>query len=345
MKPIFHSFLQQLRDAILVLIITLIITLVYRGKGFFENMIEYANGIGFGVLVGFSLWKVNQFIGWFIGRKLSWVNYPKQTLLASLATSTVASIIDIYLVYYFGFRWFFGINLVDKIQIYIPQMFLILTISLVITISYYLAYFFKWWRISVVNEERLKQEAIQLRYNALKSQINPHFLFNSLSALSSLIDTNPEMAKQFIQQFSNIYRYVLDQKDKELVPLADELKFIAAYIELQMIRYGNNLKVYIDVEDQTGFIVPLSLQTLLENCFKHNIISAEMPLSIRIWREEGYVVVQNNFQPKKTIGDNNGIGLETISKSCEYLLHRRVEVMNDNSNFTVKVPVTHSISV
>lgn len=335
--------IKQLRDLLLALLLTLLISFMYLGTDFFSNLFKYTNGIAFGVLIGFSLWKVNQFIGWYVSKVNSWRNSPKKTLILSLSFSAFFSIVDIYLVYYFGFRWLFGSNLNEHLSIYIPQMFMILAISLAITISYYLAYFFKWWRISVLEQEKLKQEAIELRYNALKSQVNPHFLFNSLSVLSALVDSDTEKAKEFIQQFSEIFRYVLDQNEKELVPLADELRFAKSYINLHQIRHGQNLKVNFEIDDLSGFVIPLSLQILLENCFKHNVISDEKPLTVKIWRVSNSIYVQNNLQKRITSQNSEGIGIKTISKRYEFLSHRPIEIVQDENYFTAIVPIVKSV--
>jgi LytS/YehU family sensor histidine kinase len=159
-----------------------------------------------------------------------------------------------------------------------------------------------------------------------------------------LVDTDAAKAKQFIQQFSDIYRYVLDHKDKELVSLEDEIRFIRSYINLHQIRHDESLQVSIEVNDLTGYIIPLSLQTLLENCFKHNIISEEKPLNVKLWREGEFIIVQNNLQKRRVIQDSNGIGLETISKRYEYFSRQPIEIIQDEEYFTVKIPIIKSIS-
>ncbi|MDI3527401.1 MAG: two-component system, LytTR family, sensor kinase [Tenuifilum sp.] len=344
MKPIIHFALIQLRDIFFALLLTFIILLIFMGKSTFVEFPEYLDSVGFGVLIGFSLWKSNQLIGWIVGRNGSWVKNPTKTLAVSLTLSFLVTISDIFLVYYLGFRYIFNISLLDNLNIYLAQMFLVLSISLVITISFYLASFFKWWKIGLINQERLKQEAIQLQLNALKSQVNPHFLFNSLSVLSSLIETNSEKAKLYVQKFAEIYRYVLNQSDKDLVPLQDEIDFISSYISLQKIRFGDSLKVSLNIDNYNGKLVSLSLQTLLENCLKHNVVSKEKPLKITIDRVENFLVVKNNVQRKKTISQSNGVGLDIINRQYKILTGRNVEVFSDESFFTVKLPIVNDNS-
>lgn len=341
----FRKFIvRQLTDITIALVLSGFITYAFAGNYLFTNFSTTYKNLLFGFCLGFTLWKGNQFIGFIGDIYFPWSRNPKFTLTVNSSLSIAFSVIDIFLVNFLYLKFVFNINIFDNPNRWIWQMVITLLISLLITISFYLAYFFKWWRIATLNEEKLKQEAIQLRYDALKSQVNPHFLFNSLSVLSSLVDTDTAKAKQFIQQFSDIYRYVLDQKDKELVALDEEIRFVKSYINLHEIRHGDSLRISIDIDNLSGFIIPLSLQTLLENCFKHNIISEEKPLTVKLWRDNDFIVVQNNLQKRRVIQDSNGIGLETISKRYEYISQHPMEIVQDENHFTVKVPIIKSIS-
>jgi len=343
-KEFFRISLREFKDVLITLFFSGLITYFFAGNYLFTNFSTVYKNLLFGFSIGYSLWKGNQFIGWLGNLYFPWEKNPKLTFTINSIFSIIYTVLAIIAVNYLFLHIVFNINIFDNPGRWISQMVITFLISLVITISFYLVYFFKWWRVSAINEEKLKQEAIQLRYDALKSQVNPHFLFNSLSVLSSLVDTDPFKAKQFIQQFSDIYRYVLDQKDKEVVALDDEIQFVKSYINLHQIRHSNSLKITIDINDLSGFIIPLSLQTLLENCFKHNIISEEKPLSVKLWREGDFVIVQNNLQKRRTIKDSNGIGLETISKRYDYLSQHPMEIVQDENYFTVKVPIIKSIS-
>lgn len=203
-------------------------------------------------------------------------------------------------------------------------------------------YFHNWLKASV-NEEKFKREALNQQYEALKSYVNPHFLFNSLSVLSSLVEEDARKSQEFIKQLSTNYRYVLEQKDKELIPLEVELKFITSFIRLHQIRHGGNLNVELDVKNPSGYIIPLSLQILLENCFKHNVISQEKPLFVKIWREDDSLIVRNQLQTKKTIREHGGVGLETIRKRYELWAETPVKVEKTQAFFTVKIPVLHNV--
>jgi LytS/YehU family sensor histidine kinase len=172
--------------------------------------------------------------------------------------------------------------------------------------------------------------------------VNPHFLFNSLNTLITLIPEDPQLAVAFVQKLSNVYRYVLQNKDKELVTLAEEMKVAEAYLFLLKTRFGENLRVHTDIPPgQLGkFIAPLTLQMLLENAIKHNVVSAEKPLHIDLYVEKDEVlVVKNNLQRKSSVPDSTQTGLANISQRYRLLCQQAVEVVVTASNFMVVLPL------
>jgi sensor histidine kinase YesM len=203
-------------------------------------------------------------------------------------------------------------------------------------------YFFKEWRKTVLEAEKLKRENIASQFETLKSQVNPHFLFNSLNTLITIIPEDPQLAVAFVQKLSNVYRYVLQNKDKELVTLAEEMKIAEAYLFLLKTRFGENLRVHMDIPaGHLGkFIAPLTLQMLLENAIKHNVVSAEKPLHIDLYVEKDEVlVVKNNLQRKSSVPDSTQTGLANISQRYRLLCQRTVEVIVTASNFMVVLPL------
>lgn len=225
----------------------------------------------------------------------------------------------------------------------------------IIALGLYSSEFFKSWREAVRNEEALKREKLALQYESLKNQVNPHFLFNSLNSLSGLIGKDDEKATRFVKQLSDIYRYVLEHKDREVVSLDTEMNFVDNYINLMKIRFGDNLQISIDLpKEGTAKIIPLSIQMLVENAIKHNIVSADKPLKIDI-RNEGnsYLLVTNNLQKKSSIlreesNEWEKHGLKNIKSRYEYLSGGIFEVNGSteepfpeelNGNFVVKVPL------
>ncbi|HSG67269.1 MAG TPA: sensor histidine kinase, partial [Bacteroidales bacterium] len=211
------------------------------------------------------------------------------------------------------------------------------------------------WREVVRNEEALKREKLALEYEALKNQVNPHFLFNSLNSLSNLIGKDDEKASRFVKQLADIYRYVLEHKEKEVVSLETEMKFVGNYTELMKIRFGDNLRVNIDLPGNINAqVIPLSIQMLVENAIKHNVVSRDMPLTIDIRMEEdNHLKISNNLQKKSSIlreevNDWEKHGLRNIRSRYEYLSESHFEVNGSgdesfpdelNGNFVVTVPL------
>lgn len=172
----------------------------------------------------------------------------------------------------------------------------------------------KGWKNALIESEALRRDRAEAQYQALKNQVNPHFLFNSLNALASLIRNKSSNALPFIEKFSNIYRYVLEVTDLMVVELKVEIDFIVQFIYLHQIRYGENLKINININNNHSscYILPLSLQLIVENAIKHNEISSDNPLTINMYIQNNSLVVSNNLQLKKNITQSTGIGLKNL---------------------------------
>lgn len=188
--------------------------------------------------------------------------------------------------------------------------------------------------------ENLQEELSQINFEVLKSQINPHFMFNSLNVLSGLINVDVAKAQLFIDEFSQIYRYVLETIEQPVVSLSKELEFMRSYLFLQQIRYGENLTftVNIPVESLPMVVPPLSLQVLLENAIKHNIVNESKPLKIEIFSEDCFLYVKNNIQPKIS-GTSTGLGLKNLVK--RYALISKIEPSFQvvNNHYVAKIPL------
>jgi two-component system, LytTR family, sensor kinase len=202
-----------------------------------------------------------------------------------------------------------------------------------------------------VVEQKLIAKSANAQFETLKNQLDPHFLFNSLNVLSSLIDENPKQAQKFTASMSKIYRYVLEQKDKELVTVEDELEFARTYCDLLKTRFEDSVDFAFDVkqEDYRRFVVPLSLQLLLENCIKHNFATSSKPLVIRIFSENDILCIENNLQVREQIKESSGIGLSNIVQRYSLLTKRNVFIEKSDDYFKVKLPVLsskpHAVSV
>lgn len=220
----------------------------------------------------------------------------------------------------------------------------LINVALVLTI-YECIYFYEQFRKSIVEREQLERANIQSQLEGLKNQVNPHFLFNSLNTLVYLIPEDQKLAIRFVQKLSKVYRYILEIRDKKLISLEDELEFLHAYIFLLKERFEDNLQVHIDIpnEHMNNQIVPLSLQILMENAIKHNIISTERPLSIELFIEKGdRLVIKNKLQKKNQVMNSTKVGLENIKSRYSFFSKQPVEVLVNPESFVVVLPLISS---
>jgi two-component system, LytTR family, sensor kinase len=197
-------------------------------------------------------------------------------------------------------------------------------------------------RQAQVEAEQFRKQAAQAQLQSLKNQVNPHFLFNSLSVLATLTEQNPKAAVAFIQQFAKVYRHVIQYHEKELVDVGDELPFIESYLYLLQQRFTTNLRVQIRVSDEARgrAVVPMALQMLIENAVKHNVASQRQPLQIDIFDQDGqWLVVQNNRQTKDVTEPSTGIGLANIRQRYKFVTDRPVEIIALDPTFTVRLPL------
>lgn len=213
--------------------------------------------------------------------------------------------------------------------------------SLVLNLTYFGVYYFTQWRENLLRAERLQREQAEVRYDALRNQLNPHFLFNALTSLNTLIFENQQLASDFLHQLSKVYRYTLQHKNKETVLLKIELDLIKSYISLFKIRFENAIIFSIDIADvsKEKGIPPVTLQMLIENAAKHNIIEDANPLTISITSTEDHIIVQNNLNRKSQVESSNKHGLENLKALYKYLSEKPVEVIETETTFAVKIPL------
>jgi sensor histidine kinase YesM len=192
-----------------------------------------------------------------------------------------------------------------------------------------------------VVEQKLIAKSANAQFESLKNQLDPHFLFNSLNVLSALIDENPVQAQKFTASMSKIYRYVLEQKDKELVTVEDEIEFAKTYCDLLKTRFEDSVGFEFNVQkdELRRFVVPLSLQLLLENCIKHNFATSSRPLIIKIFSENGTLCIENNLQVRGQMKESAGIGLSNIVQRYALLTKKNVFIEKSEDYFKVKLPV------
>ena len=211
---------------------------------------------------------------------------------------------------------------------------------------YELIYFFSRWNLSTIEAEKLKSDQTRAQLDTLKNQISPHFLFNSLNTLVAIIPENQQQAIEFTQKLSEVYRYILEYKEKELVLLETELNFIRSYLFLLKIRYPENLTVdyNINKEHLNKLVAPLSIQMLIKNALKHNIISKSNPLSIEVYTDKGdTITVKNKLQLKTSIENSTKTGLDNIRKRYQFLSNKSIDVRTTRESFIVAIPLLQTI--
>ncbi len=296
------------------------------------------------VIITVLVWEGNLRVDNWMNRKFPWERNPGKRVLIQLPVSMVFSAFLIYLSM-LGFNKYVCAMPVDSknafmgIAIIIGVMVSIILLAVEIGIQ-----FFGNWRTSLLEIEKYKTESLQAQLQNLKNQINPHFLFNNMSVLSSLVYKDQDKAVDFINQLSKVYRYLLDNKDSELVTLEEELTFIHSYTYLLQIRFDTNIKFDIEVEERSlrRLLPPMALQMLVENAIKHNEISEEQPLTVRITTVGDVLQVTNNLQLRTHTEPSSKTGLKNINDRYSYFTTIPVEIIQTADSFTVKIPLLHT---
>ncbi len=214
-------------------------------------------------------------------------------------------------------------------------------VNIIMMISLEGYWFFTRERIWLKRASYLEQENNSIRYEVLKNQLNPHFLFNSLNVLSSLVNKDNMAAQEFIDEFALIYRYILESIDKKLVTVKEEIAFCKSFLYLQEVRFdkGFQFSININVETMDMMLPPLSIQLLLENVFKHNIVSAEAPVEISITNEPGFLIVKNSLKPKAKSDSRTGIGLKNLARRYAILSAGEPHFTISEDHYIAKIPI------
>lgn len=201
-------------------------------------------------------------------------------------------------------------------------------------------FFYIIWSKAIEREQILREENLKYKYRNLKSQVNPHFLFNSLNTLSELVYDDAKKADDYIQKLSAIYRYVLENEETDLISLKEELEFIQQYFNLQKVRDNGKIFMEIDVHGEEEFkIIPVSLQILVENALKHNSMSREKPLVVKVINNDNFVIVSNTIQRKNILEDSTQKGLSNLKERVRLIMGKELIVNEDTNQFVVKLPI------
>ncbi|HEX2609218.1 MAG TPA: histidine kinase [Flavisolibacter sp.] len=222
------------------------------------------------------------------------------------------------------------------------SFFISIALTMMATTMWEAEFTFKQWKDSVSEKEKLEQLSIQQEFDTLKSQVNPHFLFNCFNTLSSLISEDRKQAEVFLNELSKVYRYLLRNNENSMSTLRSEIQFVHSYYQLLKTRHGEAVQIRIEIDKKyEDYLLPsLSLQLLIENAVKHNVLSKNIPLLIDIFTTAGNkLVVNNNLQRRSKKGPSTNIGLGNIQNKYELLYQEGFQVLEDNKNFSVVLPL------
>lgn len=293
------------------------------------------------VVITIIVWEGNLRIDTLMNIKFPWEKSPGNRILAHLPVSLIFSTLAIYfsMLAFNKFVCQFPDQAKERfmvVAVIIGIMVTLTTLSIEISTQ-----FFTKWKQSLVEVEKYKTESLQAQLKNLKDQVNPHFLFNNMSVLSSLVYKDQDKAVDFINQLSKVYRYLLDTRNSEMVSLSDELTFVNSYTYLLSIRFDSSLIFKIDIakEQENKLLPPMALQILIENVIKHNEISTELPLTIGIKTIGDVLEVSNNLQLRSDVEPGSKTGLRNIRERYSFFTKREVEVIETKTSFTVRIPL------
>lgn len=314
-----------------------IFSLIYRNY----DLIQPAKGYFGAILITWAVIEMVLLTNKWIDKRFPWQKHLSGRFVLQLGVTVIIALVLAEVL-----RWTLISLFSNEIYIKLTDELIIAIMIILFSLSFVFiqleVFLLNRWRLSLSEIEKFKKENAEIRFETLRAQINPHFLFNSLNTLSSLIYTDQQKAEIFIRELSDVYRHILDKRDSDLVEIGEELKFLKSFIYLIKLRFESNLSVHLNINEEynTYLIIPMSLQLLVENAVKHNVISKNKPLSINIYIDlDNYIVVTNNLQIKSQEQYSSGMGLSNIKSRYGYIIEREVIIKADEETFTVKLPL------
>ncbi|MFS4482826.1 2TM domain-containing protein [Hyunsoonleella sp. 2307UL5-6] len=337
---------KSIKQIIITFIIGCIVYVIgelLSDKFSYNSIQDFFIDFGFYQLYAFVLGYSNMY---FFGRMktFNWKRNGtlKRIIIGSLG-ATLITLVGLFFLRLFTYFVFDGNSIEAFLQRERFQYYYFgLWITLAIVSVFHIIYFYNRYQQNKLKEQKVIAGTASAKFDALKNQLDPHFLFNSLNVLTSLIEENPKQAQKFTTSLSKVYRYVLEQKSKELVTVDEELQFAKTYMSLLKMRFEDSIVFTMPERslNPESKVVPLSLQLLLENAVKHNMVTSSKPLHIKIYEdEEGYLVVQNNLQPKQIVKKSSGVGLSNIMQRYKLLTKKKIDINKQASSFAVAIPM------
>jgi two-component system, LytTR family, sensor kinase len=333
---------QNLIILIAMFVLALVVTTQFFNN-FRDSFKDFMIAYSWAFTICITQWLGNSYISSLLEKKYSWKDHlVKRTIYGSLAI--IGYSVFAYLVVQFVMFFIVTGSLPENLISWsLRSSYIAVLVSFGISLIFSSVGFFRNWKESLLEAERFKAEMLQYKYESLQNQINPHFLFNSFNVLSDLVYEDQHKAVDFIKQLSQLFRYVLDSRDRELVSVKEELEFLETYSFLLHTRFEKKLTIRQEFEPREGeMIVPMTLQLLMENCVKHNEISASQPLTVQISRNGEYLKVENNLQPKSRGADSKKTGLSNIRQQFRYFTDKEIVITETDRSFSVEVPFINS---
>lgn len=337
-------FFRTLAIGILIGLVILIIDqgIRYLDSGTFPEFEKVRIYLLYYFIYSVPLTLLNAYYFNFLNTKVNWQRYQKYRILIGFIGSVFLTIVCIFFIRLFIGTAIEGFTVSEFIESERTVNYILsLILTLIFSLIFHVIYFYKELQKNKVKEQKVIAGTASAKFDALKNQLDPHFLFNSLNVLTSLIEENPESATQFTTALSKVYRYVLEQKNKDLVTVDDELDFARTYMQLLKMRFEDSIIFEIPEKalNPESKVVPLSLQLLLENAVKHNIVTSGKPLHIKIYEENDELVIENNIQLKQVVKKSSGVGLNNIKQRYGILTKRQVIINEQSGNFKVSIPM------
>jgi len=332
------SFKTELKDLSIILILATIMGYVMCPECYLRWDYFWKSEL-IVVTIWLVMWYGNSSTSHLIDRYVTWLENPSKRFALGIAGSIVFSVTAILLLSLL-FEFWLGISVGDGWS----TIWITIGVTLFILLFMLSKEFLYSWRAVSIREEQMRNEMLASKYDVLKSQINPHFMFNSLNTLNSLIYRDQDLATKYVGQLSKVYRTVLTSAKDEVVTVEKELEILDSYIFLQSIRFEDKFKVNIELSEESRqmHIPPMVLQMLIENAIKHNELTSDNPLIIEVFDKEGLIYIQNKIVKKKVLpGDNSSTGLSNIIARYKAFSDIPVEVIDDGDLFVIKVPLLH----
>lgn len=331
----------------LVLIITSLFTVIYIiNTSEIPTWGNVFSNLGWTAFFTYGLYLANAPVTLLVQRRIEgngWKTFLKR-LIAGVFFSIIATVIAggiLYIIMLFvnGNNWTEISNWLLSVKS-VASFQQLIWIAATISVTFHVFAFIQQFQANKLKEQTQKIVQISTEHESLKSQIGPHFLFNSLNVLNGLISENQDKAQEFVSELSSVYRYVLEQNDKSLVSLREEIDFSRTYMNLIQKRFEDGLEFEVVEDFDLSYqVVPLSLQILLENCIKHNRISSDEILKVKVYIKDDYLLIKNNLQIKNQLHKSTGKGLRNIIDRYKSFTRKKVEIQQTDQEFIVKLPL------